>query len=89
MHHSLCLLVIRDVVYFTWTGGHLVWSFAWSVCHLFSQLFGKWVGWLVCGLVAGLLGWLVFGMVVWLVGSNLEEMLKARPWLIYPCKQTL
>jgi hypothetical protein len=56
---------------------------------LVRSVVDKWVGCLVCGLVDGLLGWLVFGMVVWLVGSNLEEMMMAQPWPIYPCKETL
>ena len=59
-------MVIRAVVYFTWSGGRLVWSFASMVYLLFSQLFGKWVGWcvvwlLVCWLVSFSDGSLVGG----------------------------
>jgi hypothetical protein len=78
-------------MYFTWSGGCLVWLFARSVCHLFGQL-----------LISGLVGWLVgvwFGCwFAWLVGFwdgslvggfQLEEMMMVWPWPVYPCKETL
>ena len=64
-----------------WSGHFLGRSIACSVSRLMGWLAGSWFGCLV--------GFWNGSLVGDLVGSNLEEMMRPRPWPIYPCKETL
>ena len=86
----LCRIVGRLVgLSFIQPFGSLFLMFVGHLCGCVFRLVGWSPGLVIClvglSLVWSFIWWVgssVFGMVGWLLGSNLEEMMTAQPWLI-------